>query len=135
MDEKIPEWLWPRSPFLKVKFAVVLQDLNVIYGSKIEKQKAFQAVTDSMFNVSRYIVTFQLWLLLLCFIVPFIWQLFYTTNHTIRFSCCLVCLVTTVFFFVLELNQMREKGWSYWDLWNFVDISVFISFIWYFNSI
>ena len=81
-----------------------------------------------------YVVRVQIWLLTVGFIVPFVVQLFYTESHSMRFDCNCVCLVTSVFFFILELNQMREKGKKYVDLWNSVDIAVFIAFIFYFRA-
>ena len=91
-------------------------------------------MTDSLFNVSMYVVRVQIWLLTFGFIVPFVWQLFYTESHSTRFKCSCLCLAISVFFFILELNQMREKGKKYVDLWNFVDIAVFIAFICYFRA-
>ena len=87
-----------------------------------------------MFITSRNIIKGQIVLLFVGYIVPFLWQLFYSNSHATQWKCLWICLLTSIGFFLLEVNQMHQQGVSTYfaSFWNIIDTSMFIIFCVYF---
>ena len=75
----------------------------------------------------------QCFLFLFCFTIPTIIQMFLADDSIFIAPLLCVSLVTGFYFTLQEYNQFIDNYDNYWkEFWNYLDISVFIIFYFYF---
>ena len=87
--------------FDSVEFTEVLNSLNELYGDRIEKQKAFMEITDSLYNRTRIFISTKVFILLL-YIISFLSQVFYTKKEKTTIRALDICYVVNILFTIEE---------------------------------
>ena len=93
----------------------------------IDNMQVVRNIIDFQFEFYTYRYFFVLWLtFLITYICPFIVQIF-SDNYSVVLICNLSCLFSQLFFFYIELIQIRHDPSNYFsDPWNRVDFSTFV---------
>lgn len=93
------------------------------------EQDAIQKIIDYQFETTYRFFT-RLAMIYVCFFVIPLLMIIFQENSDVGRSCYIICYFTQLFFFGIELIQMRKQGLkSYMRGWNLVDLSGFISFL------
>ena len=110
--ERVKEWVTNKTSeneelnFSKVTFAEVIRNLNELYGDNIANQFVFQAIVDSMYPLSKTVITGQI-ILLFTFVFAFIIQAYHAEHSWSIMLCMNYCLVMQIFFILIEFIELR----------------------------
>lgn len=88
---------------------------------------------DSIFNKTSWVMKAQVVLFFVFFLIPFIFQIFYTTEPKWVKVCIWSCLLSQIVFAVIEFLQIRKLGWSRYlsSVTNIIDVSLIVLFLVY----
>lgn len=81
-----------------------------------------------------YITKYLAYLYVLGFLLPYLLQLFWLESTLQQRVALVICFVTQVFFYLIELKQMNYSGiYDYFsEFWNKIDTMLFILYTTYF---
>ena len=128
-------FLPPDQSFSEFDLAKLFCALNNTYGNQIEKMPELQHCIDTIFYDNKWIVHCQLIIFFLCFLLPYLVQLFWLDdNHFLLRVCNILLFATEIAFFLIELGQLNYLGAaSYFsEFWNWIDMILFLIVLMYF---